>query len=300
MPKSTRLLYNHNTWVAVARQLNISTNPSGRSFYSYATSHVSLDPVVPLEDSKNESYMMDASMDIDEDHVVNDHNEDIEQVIEVMPGVHIVSNQKAKRYENSVSDLIQFLAVTHLAFYRMYLWRLGLNTETTILTNACDWRVMGFFTALALGVQQQCHDTVVKTVQWGLFGARPAWLKGIASPRCTMWRYSACSFSRDMLWSCFQMWNGSFFECTTLKDLGLRIQLGHAYGHSCPTRLPANATFRVIHSNGIHHVTIDQCWCYGLPLSKQLLRIGWWPATLLDPRTAATFEVLQHYHLLNL
>jgi hypothetical protein len=121
MPKSTRSLYNHNTRVAVARQLNISTNPSGRSSYSYATSHVSLDPVVPLEDSKNESYMMDASMDIDEDHVVNDHNEDVEQVIEVMPGVHIVSNQKAKRYENSVSDLIQFFAVTHLASYRMYL-----------------------------------------------------------------------------------------------------------------------------------------------------------------------------------
>ncbi|KAF8503805.1 hypothetical protein F5888DRAFT_1606584, partial [Russula emetica] len=96
------------------------------------------------------------------------------------------------------------------------------------------------------------------------------------------------------------MWNGSFFQCATLHDLGLRIQLGHTYGHLCPTRTLANATFTVIHSNAIHTIAIDQCRCHALPLSKQLLCIGWWPATPLDPRSAATFEVLRHYHLLNL
>jgi hypothetical protein len=96
------------------------------------------------------------------------------------------------------------------------------------------------------------------------------------------------------------MWNGLFFQRTSLHDLGLRVQLGHAYGQSCPTRLAANATFRVIHSNGIHRVAVDQCRCHGVPFNKQLLRIGWWPATPLDPRTAATFEVLKHFHLLNL
>ena len=96
------------------------------------------------------------------------------------------------------------------------------------------------------------------------------------------------------------MWNGSFFQRITLCDLGLRIQLGHTYGHSCLTRSPANSTFRVIHSNGIHHVAIDQCQCHDLPLNKQLLRIGWWPATPLDPKSAATFEILRHFHLLNL
>jgi hypothetical protein len=34
-------------------------------------------------------------------------------------------------------------------------------------------------------------------------------------------------------------------------------------------------------------------------LSDSLLRIGWWPATQLKPKTVATFEVLQHFHLLN-
>jgi hypothetical protein len=97
------------------------------------------------------------------------------------------------------------------------------------------------------------------------------------------------------------MWNGLFFQRTTLRDLGLRIQLGHAYGCSCPTKLAANVNFRVIHSTGIHHVAIDQCRCHaGIDLHKQLLRIGWWPATPLEPKTAATFEVLRHFHLLNL
>lgn len=96
------------------------------------------------------------------------------------------------------------------------------------------------------------------------------------------------------------MWDRLFFQHTTLHDLGLQVQLGHAYSHPCPTQFPANATFRVIHSNGIHHVAIDQCWCHGVPLHKQILHIGWWLATPLNPRSAATFEVLQHFHLLNL
>ena len=96
------------------------------------------------------------------------------------------------------------------------------------------------------------------------------------------------------------MWNGTSFQRTTLRDLGLRVQLGHVLGDSCPTRLAANVTFRVVHSNGIHQVAVDQCRCHGAVLFyKQLLRIGWWPATQLKPKTVATFEVLQHFHLLN-
>lgn len=96
------------------------------------------------------------------------------------------------------------------------------------------------------------------------------------------------------------MWNGYFFQRTTLRDLGLRVQLGHPFRQPCVTRLAANKTFRVIHSNGIHHVAIDYCRCDGVPYYKQLLRIDWWPATPLDPRTAATFEVLRQFQLLNL
>ena len=96
------------------------------------------------------------------------------------------------------------------------------------------------------------------------------------------------------------MWTGLFFQRTTLRDQGLRIQLRHAYNRACPTRPAAHSNFRVIHSNGIHHVAIDLCRCHNVDLRVQLLRIGWWPATPLDPQSAATFEVLCHFHLLNL
>lgn len=96
------------------------------------------------------------------------------------------------------------------------------------------------------------------------------------------------------------MWNGLFFQRTTLCELGLRVQLGHAYGRSCPMKLAANVAFRVIHSNGIHPVAVDQCRCHGVDFHKQLLEIGWWPATSRDPKTVATFECLRHFHLLNL
>ena len=103
MPKATSTLYNHNARNAITRQLSISTNPSGRSSYTHVSSQVRLDPVAPEVHCESESYMTGASMDIDEDHVVNSYNEDIEQVVEVMPGIHVVTKSKAKRYENSVS-----------------------------------------------------------------------------------------------------------------------------------------------------------------------------------------------------
>lgn len=58
--------------------------------------------------------------------------------------------------------------------------------------------------------------------------------------------------------------------------------------------------FVVIHSNGIHRVAVDYCRCTSLSHRQQLLRIGWWPATPLEPRTCATMEVLRHFHLLTL
>ena len=101
MPKEPSALYNHNAWNAIAHQINLSTNPSGRSSYSYTSSEVRLALVVPEVRPEDEYYPVDASMDIDEDHVIG---EDVrEQVVEVMPGVNAITKPKAKRYDNSVS-----------------------------------------------------------------------------------------------------------------------------------------------------------------------------------------------------
>lgn len=96
------------------------------------------------------------------------------------------------------------------------------------------------------------------------------------------------------------MWNTAFFQKTTLRELGLRIQLGHAPGVRCPTSENGHKDFTVIHTNGVHSVSIDFCRCRLVPHYKHLLRIAWWPATPLYPKTCATMECLRQFHLLNL
>jgi len=96
------------------------------------------------------------------------------------------------------------------------------------------------------------------------------------------------------------MWNGLFFQRSSLKDLGLRVQLGHPPGRFCPTKEPGHKNFCVVDTSGIYSVAVDFCRCTDVPHRTQLLRIGWWPATPLEPQTCATMSVLRHFHLLNL
>ncbi|KAG1836189.1 hypothetical protein C8R48DRAFT_751702 [Suillus tomentosus] len=96
-------------------------------------------------------------------------------------------------------------------------------------------------------------------------------------------------------------WTGSFFRATSLKNLGLRIQLGHAIGEKCILpRKAFNNSFILIDTNGIHEVSVDFCGCKRSQThTKQLLRMGWFPSTSTDPRSAATFRLLQHYQILS-
>ncbi|KAJ7093352.1 hypothetical protein B0H15DRAFT_947488 [Mycena belliarum] len=100
-----------------------------------------------------------------------------------------------------------------------------------------------------------------------------------------------------------QHWTGAMYERITLKDMGLRIQLGHWHSpdRRCPVPTPAFADdFVVIDIHGIHEVGLDYCGCgaSGLP-TVQLLRARLFPATTTNPRTAATFAVMRHFHLLS-
>ncbi|KAJ8591371.1 hypothetical protein M405DRAFT_851366 [Rhizopogon salebrosus TDB-379] len=98
-----------------------------------------------------------------------------------------------------------------------------------------------------------------------------------------------------------EKWSGSFFQTVTLKDLGLRVQLGHKIGQSCILPSKAfNDDFVLIDTHGIHPIGIDFCGCeMAQSHATQLLRAGWFPATTSDPRTAATFRVLRQYHILS-
>ncbi|KAF8131200.1 hypothetical protein EV363DRAFT_1165737 [Boletus edulis] len=99
-----------------------------------------------------------------------------------------------------------------------------------------------------------------------------------------------------------KMWNGDFFEPVSLKSLGLHVQLGHLPGHPCHNPDPCfDDDFTVIDTTGIHSVSLNFCNCGHAPSQfQQLLRFAWFPATTLRPRTAATFRVLELFHMLSL
>lgn len=91
-----------------------------------------------------------------------------------------------------------------------------------------------------------------------------------------------------------------FFESCTLQSLGLRVQLGHSFGQRCVRPSPSYGdTFIVITSRGLVPVSLDFCDCtHAVARDIQLLRFRLFPATVLNPRTAATFEVLRLFQLL--
>ncbi|KAH9477994.1 hypothetical protein JR316_0010227 [Psilocybe cubensis] len=95
-------------------------------------------------------------------------------------------------------------------------------------------------------------------------------------------------------------WTGTYFRKISSKSLGLRIQLGHADG-ICEVPIPAfNDSFVIISVNGIHEVALDYCGCtMAQSRPTQLLRSRLFPSTVSDPKTAATFEVLEYFQLLS-
>ncbi|KAJ3833604.1 hypothetical protein F5878DRAFT_645810 [Lentinula raphanica] len=100
-----------------------------------------------------------------------------------------------------------------------------------------------------------------------------------------------------------EKWNGKFFEKVALRDIGVTVQLGHRAGETC-FNLKIVHDFTVIHTNGVHTVDLSYCNCPNRTVAgewnQQLLRRRWFPATHLEPRTAATYRVLEMFHVLTL
>ncbi|KAG2037620.1 hypothetical protein BDR03DRAFT_933871 [Suillus americanus] len=98
-----------------------------------------------------------------------------------------------------------------------------------------------------------------------------------------------------------QEWNSVFFEVSSLKTLGLQVQLGHPIGQPCILPQSAfNDDFVLIDTNGIHEIGLDFCGCETSERHiKQLLHHGWFPSMSTDPRTASTFRLLHYYQILS-
>jgi hypothetical protein len=88
----------------------------------------------------------------------------------------------------------------------------------------------------------------------------------------------------------------SFFRKTSLKALGLRIQLGnHPPGDRCPGAQSIN-TFIIVDGAGVHDTTVDFCACHGAAEQHvQLLRRRLYPATFDNPSTAFSFQLLRDF-----
>ncbi|KAJ7018076.1 hypothetical protein C8F04DRAFT_977957, partial [Mycena alexandri] len=143
------------------------------------------------------------------------------------------------------------------------------------------------------------------------------WTKGCAQCKeeNPTWRCEDCFGGRMLCMSCvierhhdeplhlLEQWEDGFFHPRTTRDLGLVYQLGHPFGEDCPfVRLSRpKKGFVVMDNNGIHTINIDFCCCIGAPTeANQLLDVGWFPATVQDPSTAATLSMLRRFHKLNL
>jgi hypothetical protein len=98
-----------------------------------------------------------------------------------------------------------------------------------------------------------------------------------------------------------QEWNHCFWMETTLASLGLVYQLGHG---GFPCVFPDEKVYKmtVLEAPIIHQIRVRYCKCSRSDEAdnvEQLLRNGWYPASVTDPATCATFKSLESYRLYN-
>lgn len=91
-----------------------------------------------------------------------------------------------------------------------------------------------------------------------------------------------------------QLWNGSFFEDTTLTAAGLVVQFGHHVGDTCPAPAPLQ-DLMVFDLSGAHRLVVRFCGCGDLLKHTQLLRARFFPATIDRPATAFAFDILDFF-----
>ncbi|KAH9911489.1 uncharacterized protein B0H18DRAFT_1168583 [Fomitopsis serialis] len=130
---------------------------------------------------------------------------------------------------------------------------------------------------------------------------------GIAEYRCEdcadLQLYCAdCTAGRHMRLPLHRIkrWAEAHFQHANLKSLGVSMQMGHPSGQRCPNPKPAfDDDFVILDVSGIHHVALDFCNCHRkVHLPNQLMRARLFPATVTNPKTAATFALMELFHLL--
>lgn len=96
---------------------------------------------------------------------------------------------------------------------------------------------------------------------------------------------------------------GFFVRCdiSCLRPEGYAIPFGHK-GLPCPKYSPSctDVLFHIVDTNGIHDTRVRFCECTLDKRSTQLLKAGFFPATLTQTRMAFSFNLLKWFHRLHL
>jgi hypothetical protein len=96
-----------------------------------------------------------------------------------------------------------------------------------------------------------------------------------------------------------EKWDGTQFVKECLASIGLVITLGH-HSRRCKRAVYGPESGRlitIVHTNGIHKIRIVACACSTpqIPDGIQFARAGLFPATMEQPRTVFTFQVLKNF-----
>ncbi|KAF7790585.1 hypothetical protein EIP86_001541 [Pleurotus ostreatoroseus] len=231
--------------------------------------------VLPLPTIQEEPENREAAPDLPIDAVPgNESSSELEGIVhqiefsDAIPGLTVLTKPKAKRYENSDAPLTTFVK------YRDAYLDEDLRTEGRgdyLELEAC--RECG-----SLDPCIRCKDC---------FGEE------LMCAECMVRRHQRLPLHR------LEQFKDGQFKNVFLADLGLKIHLGHRVRGTCGLAQPRELV--VLHTNGLHKVNVAFCGCdTSVKPWQQLMRVRWWPATVLNPSTAATFEVMRQFHYQNL
>ncbi|KAI0688809.1 hypothetical protein C8Q76DRAFT_772031 [Earliella scabrosa] len=98
-------------------------------------------------------------------------------------------------------------------------------------------------------------------------------------------------------------WDGRKFVRTSLEKLGMVVNLGHSHNR-CPNPSQLSRRLVICDSTGIHTHTVRFCKCLDATAQdtaewRQLMRFGWFPATMDRPATVFTFRMLKTFQELS-
>ncbi|KAJ7586193.1 hypothetical protein C8J56DRAFT_1052565 [Mycena floridula] len=191
---------------------------------------------------------------------------------------------KRKRYESSDNPMGAWMPL-RMTFLREMICHDGLGDNvTTQICSRCSCK-------LETGISDEAAaptDSREKAFRCSVCGP------GLLCKACCLADHARLPLHR------IQFWTGSFWRKTSLYEQGFCYQLGHGGAKCC---FPGKEqTMTVMGTCSIQTVLVAHCGCDRsdrLSPVQELLRNGWYPATVTMPQTCVTFKCLDQFGTLN-